>query len=88
MLRVREKLKSSADAKIKSKAVRTYDRLIFKKGVLHCLYIHNEVNYHQLMPSIKYRSAGASNVTQWPNSSRYQAYHGFVQGTLLLGYYV
>ena len=41
-----KKLKTSAIAKTKSKAVRKYllqfDWLTLKKGVLHCLYINNE----------------------------------------------
>ena len=45
-----EKLKSLAITKIKSKAVWKYllqfDRLTFKQGVLHCLYMNNDVEYH------------------------------------------
>ena len=45
-----EKLKSAAIAKIKSKAVQKYllqfDRLTFQQGVLHHLYINNDVEYH------------------------------------------
>ena len=48
-----KKLKTSAIAKMKSKAVRKYllqfDRLTLKKGVLHRLYINNDVEYHQLI---------------------------------------
>ena len=58
-IRAREVLKSSAIAKIKSKAVWKYllqfDRLTFKQGVLHCLYINNDVEYHQMMLPIKYQ---------------------------------
>ena len=53
-----EKLKTSAIAKVKSKAVRKYllqfDWLTLKKGVLHCLYINNDVEYHQLILPVKY----------------------------------
>ena len=55
----REKLKSSAIMKIKSKAVQKYflqfDRLTFKQGVLHCLDINNDVEYHQMILPIKYQ---------------------------------
>ena len=55
-----EKPKTSAIAKIKSKAVRKYllqfERLTLKKGVLHCLYINNDVEYHQMILPIKYQA--------------------------------
>ena len=55
-----EKLKTSAIAKIKSKAVRKYllqyERLTLKKGVLHWLYINSDVEYHQLILPIKYQA--------------------------------
>ena len=55
-----EKLKTSAIAKVKSKAVRKYllqfDRLTLKKGVLHWLYINNDVEYHQLILPDKYQA--------------------------------
>ena len=55
-----EKPKTSAIAKIKSKAVRKYllqfDRLTLQKGVLHWLYINNDVEYHQLILPIKYQA--------------------------------
>ena len=54
-----EKLKTSAIAKVKSKAVRKYllqfDWLTLEKGVLHCLYINNDVEYHQLILPVKYQ---------------------------------
>ena len=44
---------------IKSKVVRKYllqfDRLTIKKGVLHHLYINNDVEYHQMVLPIKYQ---------------------------------
>ena len=55
----REKLKSLAIAKIKSKAVWKYllqfDRLTFKQGVLHQFYINNDVEYHQMILPLKYQ---------------------------------
>ena len=55
-----EKLKSLAIAKIKSKVVLKYVLqfyiLTFKQGVLHCLYIDNNVEYHQMILSIKYQT--------------------------------
>ena len=55
-----EKPKTLAIAKIKSKAVRKYllqfDRLTLKKGVLHRLYIHNDVEFHQMVLPIKYQA--------------------------------
>ena len=55
-----EKLKTSAITKIKSKAVRKYllqfKPLTLKKGVLHCLYINNNVEYHQMILPIKYQA--------------------------------
>ena len=54
-----EKPKTSAIAKIKSKAVRKYllqfDRLTLKKGFLHQLLIHNDVEFHQMVLPIKYQ---------------------------------
>ena len=54
-----ENLKSSAIAKIKSKAVWKYllqfDRLTFKQGVLHQLYINNDVECHQMILPLKYQ---------------------------------
>ena len=50
---VGEKLKTSAIAKVKYRAVRKYllqfNWLTFKKGVLHRLYMNNDVEYHQLI---------------------------------------
>ena len=55
-----EKPKTLAIAKIKSKAVRKYllqfNRLTLKKGVLHQLYIHNNVEFHQMVLPIKYQA--------------------------------
>ena len=55
-----EKPKTSAIAKMKSKAVRKYllqfKWLTLKKGVLHWLYINNDVKYHQLILPIKYQA--------------------------------
>ena len=55
-----KKLKTSAITKVKSKAVRKYllqfDWLTLKKGVLHWLYINNDVEYHQLILPIKYQA--------------------------------
>ena len=56
----REKLKSLAITKIKSKAVWKYllqfNRLIFKQGVLHHLYINNDVEYHPMILPINYQA--------------------------------
>ena len=55
-----KKLKTSAITKMISKAVRKYllqfNRLTLKKGVLHRLYINNNVEYHQLILPIKYQA--------------------------------
>ena len=55
-----KKLKTPAIAKVKSKAVRKYllqfNLLTLKKGVLHCLYISNDVEYHQLILPVKYQA--------------------------------
>ena len=55
-----EKPKTLAIAKIKSKAVRKYllqfKQLTLRKGVLHCLYINNDVEYHQMILPIKYQA--------------------------------
>ena len=54
-----KKPKTSVIAKVKSKAVRKYilqfDWLTLKKGVLHRLYINNDVEYHQLILPVKYQ---------------------------------
>ena len=58
-----KKPKTSAIAKMKSKAVRKYllqfERLTLKKGVLHRLYINNDVEYHQLILPHKVPSTSA-----------------------------
>ena len=55
-----KKPKTSAIAKMKSNAVRKYllqfYQLTLKKGVLHRLYINNDVEYHQLILPIKYQA--------------------------------
>ena len=55
-----KKPKTSAITKMKSKAVRKYllqfERLTLKKGVLHHLYINNDVEYHQMILHIKYQA--------------------------------
>ena len=55
-----EKPKTSAIAKLKSKAVRKYllqfEWLTLKKGVLHWLYINNNVEYHQMVLPLKYQA--------------------------------
>ena len=55
-----EKPKTSAIAKIKSKAVRKcllqFDRLTLKKGVLHWLYILNNVEFHQMVLPIEFQA--------------------------------
>ena len=52
--------KTLAIAKIKSKAVRKYllqfNRLTMEKGVLHQLYINNDVEYHQMVLPIKFQA--------------------------------
>ena len=49
-----QKLKTSAIAKVKSKAsVQLAD---FEKGVLHHLYINNDVEYHELILPVKYQA--------------------------------
>ena len=54
-----EKLKSSAIAKIKPKAVQQcllqFDRVTFKQGVLHHLYTNNDIKYHQMILPIMYQ---------------------------------
>ena len=55
-----EKLKSLAITKIKSRVVWKYllhfDRLAFKQGFLHHLYINNNVEYHQMILPIRYQA--------------------------------
>ena len=55
-----EKPKTSAIAKMKSKAVRKYllqfEWMTLKKGVLHRLYINNNVEYYLLILPIKYQA--------------------------------
>ena len=52
------KPKVSVIAKIRCKAARKYllqfDRLILKQGVLHCIYISNDVETHQLVLPLEY----------------------------------
>ena len=58
-VRVRERLKLSAMSKLKLKAVTKYllqfDRLTFKQGGMHHLYISNDVEFHQMVLHIKYQ---------------------------------
>ena len=60
LVAAREKPKTLAIAKIRSKAVRKcmfqFDRLTIKKGVLHCLYINNNVEFHQMVLPIKFQA--------------------------------
>ena len=62
-----QKPKTLAIAKIKSKAVRKYllqfNRLTLKKGVLHRLYIHNDVEFHQMVLPIKFQATSASTAS-------------------------
>ena len=55
-----EKPKTLAITKKKSKAVRKYllqfEWLTLKKGMLHRLYINNDVKYHQMILPIKYQA--------------------------------
>ena len=55
-----EKPKTSAITKVKSEAVRKYllqfEWLTLGKGILHRLYINNDVEYHQLILPIKYQA--------------------------------
>ena len=55
-----KKPKTFAVTKIKSKAVRKYllqfDQQTLRKGVLHQLYINNDVEYHQLILPVKYQA--------------------------------
>ena len=52
------KPKGSVIAKIRCKAAQKYllqfDRLVLKQGVLHCIYISNNVETHQLVLPLKY----------------------------------
>ena len=52
------KPKGSVIAKIKCKAAHKYllhfDRLVLKQGVLHCIYISNDVGTHQLVLPLEY----------------------------------
>ena len=55
-----KKPKTSTIAKVKLKAVKKYllqfDRLTMKKGVVHWLYIKNDVEYHQMVIPIKFQA--------------------------------
>ena len=52
------KPKGSVIAKIRCKAAQNYllqfDRLVLKQGVLHCIYISNDVETHQLVLPLEY----------------------------------
>ena len=54
------KSKVSVIAKIRCKAAGKYllqfDRLVLKKGVLHCIYISNDVETHQLVLPLEYHN--------------------------------
>ena len=83
-----EKLKTSAMAKVKSKAVRKYllrfNQLTLKKGLLHCLYINNDVEYHQMILSFKYQAQVPLSDTWWPRSSGVRTYSCLMPGKIWL----
>ena len=62
-----EKPKTLAITKINSKAVRKYllqfEQLTLKRGVLHHLYINNDVEYHHMVLPIKYQAQVLKTVT-------------------------
>ena len=55
------KPKGSVISKIRCKAAQKYllqfDRLVLKQGVLHCIYISNDVESHQLVLPLEYHKA-------------------------------
>ena len=85
-----EKPKTSAIAKVKSKAVRKYllqfNQLILKKGVLHQLYINNNVEYHQLILPIKYQAQVFT--LWWSRASGIRMHSCLMPGKILLEYHV
>ena len=86
-----EKPKTSAITKLKSKAVRKYllqfERLTLKKGVLHRLYINNDVEYHQMVLPLKYHTS-AETVTRWSRPSGIRKNSCLMPGKILLEHYV
>ena len=87
-----KKPKTFAIAKLKSKAVRKhllqFEWLTLKKGVLHWLYINNDVEYHQMVLPIKVPSTSAETVTQWSRPSGIRKNSCLMPGKILLEYYV
>ena len=87
-----EKPKTSAITKMKSKAVRKYllqfEWLTLKKGVLHRLYINNDVEYHQLILPIKYQAQVLKLLQRWSRPSGIGKNSCLMPGKILLEYYV
>ena len=87
-----EKLKTSAISKIKSNAVQKYllqfDRLTFKKGVLHQLYINNDVEYHQMILALKYQMQVPQMLHDGQGHQGDRQNHHLVQEVILLEHYV
>ena len=87
-----KKPKTSAIAKIKSKAVRKYllqfDRLTLRKGVSHQLYINNDVEYNQLILPIKYQAQVLNLLHDGQGHQGLERTLGLMLGKILLEYHV
>ena len=87
-----EKLETSTIAKVKSKAVRKYllqfDQLTLKKGVLHHLYINNDVEYHQLILPVKYQAQVLSLLHNGQGHQGLECTLALCLGKILLEYHV
>ena len=87
-----EKPKTSAITKIKSKAVRKYllqfNQLTLRKGVLHWLYINNNVEYHQLILPIKYQAQVLNLLHDGQGHERLERNSCLMPGKILLEYHV
>ena len=63
-----------------------FHRLILKDGVLHRLYIHNDVEYHQLVLPQRYHKKSPSVTTQRSRTSGDRQNVRFTKGKGLLAY--
>ena len=87
-----EKLKTSAIAKVKSNAVRKYllqfNWLTLKKGVLHHLYINNDVEYHQMVLPIKYQTQVLCLLHNGQGQQGLEMYSCLMLGKILVEYHI
>ena len=74
-------------SKLARKLALQWVRLILKQGVIHRLYIFNEMEYHQLVLPQRYHCKGTYGSSRPYGSSRHRANIGFTPRLGLLAIY-